>query len=348
MSAASTKAADLVRPDETTPRIAAWDEPLAAPNIEDARIAHRLAGLAGLPGLGRIEAAYRRNLRLKSWQYMTAVCDDLFIAFVVGTAGFASNGFVYAAELPNGRVHKRFAIAPFTAGTELAPSSTGGSHRFRSRGLLVAIDNAGRQFRADVRARTEAGGELAADLAFTSAERDEHLAVCVPLPEGRWNYTHKFAAFNVEGSVVVDGRRIDFAPGRSFGTLDFTKMFALRHAVWRWIAVSGRTRDGRVIGLNLVDPTPTAPISENAAWLDGKRYPLEGVAIAHDMRTCQASGLELAMREVAVVEQKLDVPLVRHRLRHVVGAFTGRVMLAGDTHEIDSLVGIAEDYDTWW
>lgn len=340
--------ADLVARAQTSPLIAAWDHPLADPNIEDARIAHRLAPLAGVPVAGRVEAMYRKRLRLKSWQYMTAASDDVFIAFVVGTAGFASNGFVYAAELPSGRVHKKFAITPLMVGTQLSPSSTAGTHRFKSRGLAVSIDNHGRRFGAEVRATTEGNGSLAADLTFDSGERDDHLAVCVPLPEGRWNYTHKFAAFNVTGHVTLDGRRIDLKPGRSFGTLDFTKMYALRHAVWRWIALCGRTKEGRVLGLNLVDPTPDAPISENAAWLDGKRYALGDVHIDPDMTRSRAGGLELSMREVAVVEQKLDVPLVRHRLRHVVGAFGGTLTVGGSRHVFDSIAGIAEDYDTWW
>src|SRR4051812_674121 len=155
--------ADLVSRNEVRPQVAAWDAPLGEPNIEDARIAHTFAPLAGVPGLGRIEAAYRQRFRLKSWQYMTAVCDDVFIAFVVGTAGFASNGFVYAAELGTGRVHKKFAITPLMVGTELAPSSTAGHHRFHSRGLDVAIENSGRAFKARVDAKTE-GGELAAEL----------------------------------------------------------------------------------------------------------------------------------------------------------------------------------------
>jgi hypothetical protein len=98
--------------------------------------------------------------------------------------------------------------------------------------------------------------------------------------------------------------------------MDFTKMYALRHAVWRWIALCGRTRDGKVLGINLVDPTPTAPISENAAWLDGKRYALDAVTIDPDMTRSRAQGLDLEMREVSAVAQKLDVPFVRHRLDH--------------------------------
>ena len=55
------------------------------------------------------------------------------------------------------------------------------------------------------------------------------------------------------------------------------------------------------------------------------------------------------MRAIAQVEQRLDVPLVRHKLRHVIGAFSGHVRTAsGQIHDLDSVVGIAEDYDTWW
>jgi hypothetical protein len=337
---------DLVQRDEVRPEVNAWDAPLGDPNIQDARIAHTLAPLAGVPVVGRVEAMYRQKFRLKSWQYMTAVTDELFIAFVVGTAGFASNGFVYAAELANGRVHKKFAITPLTLGTVLAPSSTQGLHRFQTRGLSVVIENHGRAFDARVEAKTDTG-KLTANLAFASRKNDDHLAICVPLPGKRWNYTHKFAAFDVSGEVTLDDRRINFAAGSSFGTMDFTKMYALRHAVWRWIALCGRTKQGRVVGLNLVDPTPDAPISENALWVDGKRQALSNVRIGTD--EAHADGVSIKLREVAQVEQKLDIPLVRHRLRHVIGSFSGSVTTqTGEKLDVNDVVGIYEDYDTWW
>ena len=337
---------DLVQRDEIRPEVNAWDAPLVDPNIQDARIKHTFAPLAGVPVVGKVEAMYRQRFRLKSWQYMTAVTDDLFIAFVVGTAGFASNGFVYAAELGNGRVHKKFSITPLMMGTELAPSSVEGTHRFQSRGLSVAIENHGRAFDARVDAKTETG-KLTAELSFASRKNDEHLAICVPLPGKRWNYTHKFAAFDVTGAVTIDGRRIEFAPGRSFGTMDFTKMYALRHAVWKWIALCGRTKEGRIVGLNLVDPTPDAPISENALWVDGKRHALTNVRIGKT--DAHADGVAIALDEVAHVEQKLDIPLVRHRLRHVIASFSGTVTTpTGEKLDVRDIVGIYEDYDTWW
>lgn len=349
---------DLVVPGSPAPRLALWDHPLADPNLEDARIPHALAGLAGVPGLRAVEAAFRRRMRHKSWQYMTVASPDCFLAFVVGTAGFAGNGFVYAVER-DGRIHKRFAITPLSSGVRLAASSVADGHRFRARGLDIAIDNldGGRRFAARIAARLDGGEPLRAELAFASAPADAHFSLCVPLPDGRWNYTHKFGAFQVTGELTVGERRLPLTPG--LGTLDFTKMYALRHAVWRWVALAGTTRGGAVLGLNLVDPTPSPPdgsFSENCAWIDGRREPLAGVELAVDRSEDPASpwrlragGLEATMRTVGHVEQKLAVPLVRHRLRHVVGAFSGRLRTqSGDVHEFADLLGIAEDNDTWW
>lgn len=346
----------LVTPDSHAPEIAAFDSPLDDPNLERARIAHTLGSLADMPILGRFESAYRQKFRLKSWQYMTAVSDELFIAFVVGTAGFASNGFVYAVELATGKLHKKFAITPFSVGTQMAPTSTSGGHRFHTRGIDVAIESrGGRGFGTRIDAKTDDGTRLTARLDFGSARHDEHLAVCVPLPNGRWNYTHKFMGFGVSGDVTLGGNTYQFTPG-AFGTMDFTKSYALRHAVWRWIAVCGKSKQGSTVALNLVDPTPDAPISENAAWIDGRLEPLSDVhlavespgAIDSPWSVCAAS-VDLSTRAIAHVEQKLDMPLIRHRLCHVVSSFSGHVRTkGGQIHDLENVVGIAEDNDTWW
>ena len=62
-----------------------------------------------------------------------------------------------------------------------------------------------------------------------------------------------------------------------------------------------------------------------------------------------AATIDVDMRAIAHVEQKLDLPIVRHQLRHIVGVFSGHVRTAsGMIHDLDNLVGVAEDWDTWW
>jgi hypothetical protein len=344
---------DLVHKPGTAPIVGRWDHALLDPNLEDAPIVHSLDKLATVPLLQRAEAAYRAKFRLKSWQYMTATSDELFIAFVVGTAGFASNSFVYAVELATGQVHEKFAITPMSVGTTLSRTSAKDGHRFATKGLTVAIDNldGGRAFGVRIDARTKANASFTADLSFASGPKDQHLSVCVPLPGGRWNYTHKFAGFGVQGHVSIAGKRFELSPSRAFGTVDFTKMYALRHSVWKWIALAGLTKHGKVIGLNYVDPTPDADVTENAVWVDGMREDLDDVKLhaAHEQWSLTSDRVDVSFAPIGSVSQTLDAPLVAHKIRHIVGAFTGRIRTkSGLVHDLDRVVGIAEDFDSLW
>lgn len=82
----------LVDRESGAVRVGAYAGAVAEANVEDARFPHALSALAGRPVVGRVEALYRRKLRLKTWQYMTLVSDRWFVAFAVASAGFAGDG----------------------------------------------------------------------------------------------------------------------------------------------------------------------------------------------------------------------------------------------------------------
>jgi hypothetical protein len=332
-------------------RVGAWRTPLVDPNIEDARFPHALSALARVPGLGAVEAAYRKRLRLKIWQYMSLVTDGWFVAFAVADAGFAGNAFVYATDLRSGRMRSRLVISPLGVGARIARTTARGSgHRFRGRDLSIDVDNRdGRSIGVRADGRWSDGGDFALDVELDSAPADDHLALCVPLATGRWGYTHKFGAYRVRGRMRLAGDEIALDPSRTTGTLDYSKMYALRHAVWKWIAVCGRATQGPLVGINLVDPTPDAPVSENGAWIDGQFHPLDDVTIATAPWRASAGGLSLSFTPVAEFEQRLDLPLLRHRLRHHVGTFTARITTrSGVALDLVDAAGVSEDNDTWW
>jgi hypothetical protein len=339
-------------------RIGRWPGPIDDPNIEDATIPHALSRFAERPVLGRLEATYRRRWRLKIWQYMSIVTDGWLVAVAVADAGFAGNAFVYAVNTRTGEVRHRLVISPLAGGARIAGTSTRGGHRFHSRGLDITVDNRDRGRSIAMTARGDfsddgGGFELAVQL---DSGTGEHLGLCVPLPTGRWGYTHKYGAYAVSGTIKLAGVELQLDPKRSFGTMDYSKMYALRHAVWKWIALCGASRQGPVVAINLVDPTPVAPVSENVVWVDGALEPVGGVRLevaepgaTNSAWRVRASGIDLAMRPVGCFEQRLDVPLIRHRLRHGVGGFTGRIETrSGAVYDLENAVGIAEDNDTWW
>jgi hypothetical protein len=339
-----------------------WDGPLLDPNLEDARIAHALSSFAGKPLLGKLEAGFRSSWRLKIWQYMSIVTDGWLMAVVVADAGFARNGFFYAIDTATGEVRHRASIRAGRGGVAVARTTAGDSeHRFRGRGLDLYVVNrdGARTIALSGKGEFEKhGGSFELELTLDSGG-GEHLGLCVPMPTGRWDYTHKFGAYRVRGRALIDGRVIELDPKRSFGTMDYSKMYALRHAVWRWVAVCGRSKQGAVIGVNLVDPTPEAAVSENAAWIDGRLEPLSEVKLevagapgaVPEMGTwrCRSGELDLTMQPIACFVQKLHLPMLRHRLVHGAGRFSGQLTTAsGAVHDFVDAVGIAEDNDTWW
>lgn len=346
----------LVNRESREVKVGRWAGPLVDPNLEDADIPHLLSSFAGKPLLGGIEAGFRSSWRLKIWQYMSFVTDGWLFAMVVADAGFARNGFFYAIDTETQQVRHRASIRAGRGGIEVARTTAGESrHRFRGRGLELEVDNHDGARTIALRGRGQfekKGGDFEVDVRLESGEGD-HLGLCVPMATGRWDYTHKFGAYRARGRVVVDGREVTLDPQRSFGTMDYSKMYALRHAVWRWVAVCGRSRQGAIIGVNLVDPTPEAPVAENAMWIDGRLEPLSAVRLeaedAAGVWRCHAGELALQMQPIAAFEQKLSLPLLRHRLVHGAGRFTGTVTTAaGAVHDLVDVVGIAEDNDTWW
>ena len=387
---------DLVAPGAREPRIGMWDHALAEPNLEDASFAHGLSALAGIPGLRAIEGSYRKKLRLKSWQYMTASNAELFVAFIVGTAGFASNGFIYVVERGSGRVHKRFAITPLGRGTQLSPTSAHGGHHFEGGGLAIDIANhdGGRRFSARIETRTEGDDmPLRMDLEFTSAPTDEHFAICTPLedPAGADAPAHPIelpARTRCEGTPTSSARsrspapsssargRSQSAPARSAPSTSRSRTRSAtrcgsgsrsrgahaaarrgaRHQPGRPDAGRRHRGDQRELRVARWPPHPARRRRDRARHARRSREHLDRAR--RSARRCPRLGrghgaatatLELAGTPLAHVEQRLDVPLVKHRLLHVVTDFTGALRTAdGVVHALDRVCGIAEDNDTWW
>ena len=110
--------------------------------------------------------------------------------------------------------------------------------------------------------------------------------------------------------------------------------------------------DGRRFALNLVQPAPCVPggPSENMLWIDGQPEQIHNASLQVDAMgwRVQADGLQLVMRPIALYRQTLKVPLLRHRLDHHGGAWSGFVETSRGRVELQDVFGLGEDNDSWW
>lgn len=339
----------LVTPPAQAPQLGCWARPVPDPNLEDATIPHLWDWLPG-PLERRVRA-----LRQKRWQFVSCGTPGWVLCCAIADAGFAGNAFVYVVNTRSGAIHRLLSISPGAAGVSVGRSSCEDEHRF-ARGrqrLRIANHAQGRHFALQGEGRFDAGGgDFEIDLQFESEPADRHFALSVPLPGGRWNYTHKFGGFRVRGAARLGGETLRFDPAHCLGSSDYTRLAALRHTVWRWVSLAQVLPDGRRFALNLVQPAPCLPggPTENMLWIEGQPEPIRNASLQVDALgwRVQADGLQLVMRPLALYRQALKVPLLRHRLDHHVGAYSGFAETRLGRIELHEAFGVGEDNDSWW
>ncbi|MEW6732386.1 MAG: DUF2804 domain-containing protein [Acidobacteriota bacterium] len=331
--------------------------PIPEVNLEQATIPYFLSWLRHVPVARGWEDWLRSKLRLKAWQYFSAADSSLLVGVAVANVGYIADAFLYVARWQEGSKYEWNALTPFARGTQVAASSTEGETFFDNRKLRIVMEN-----RADGKTfllRVNAQGDRrrpALSLNLRLQAVVEPLVVSLPLAGGRYSYTHKLAGLAVEGYLQLDDVRHEFYPQDTFGCLDYSKSYALRHTYWNWACATGRTQEGEAVGFNFVTPT-VAGFPENAIWRGGRLNVIEGVRFhfdsTHIMRPWRiesADGsVELEFEPTGTRAQNVRALLVRNRFHQLYGHFHGRLRDSfGKTFTIAKLVGVTEEHDVWW
>ena len=180
-------------------------------------------------------------------------------------------------------------------------------------------------------------------------------------PESSVSVTAKTAGLAAAGSVVVlgeEGTRTCTIDG-GLGGYDYTKGLLCRSTAWRWAYGTGRLEDGTVLGFNLLEGFSGVGerSRENAVWIDGRPIPLDPRSrftfdrtdLMAPWRVVTADGsVRLRFEPLALHNEHLDLKVLRSHFVQPVGHFSGEIDVAGRTHVLDRIPGVAEDQDILW
>ncbi len=289
------------------------------------------------------------RFRLKEWCYQSIATPEVFIAFAIVQLGYVAQAFVYVIDRKTLVRHQAEVMSPLGRGLQMAPSSIGGTSRFRSARLDIETG-----FERTLQTRLSAALSGEACTAEFQLYPDDALALLFPLGEGRAAYTHKAAGLRVQGFLRLGARDFDLSTG--LATLDWTRSHALRHTRWNWASFVGNTLSGKRFGLNLsahVYDDAQGNSLENAVWLDGRVFCLSGVRFEVPTRTTDVwrivsrdgSGeVDLTVHPSGERQSRLDLKLIRSLFTQPYGHATGSVR----GERVDGVVGVVEDHDALW
>lgn len=300
------------------------------------------------------------TLRRKRWLYAGLSTPELFTSVAIVDVGYVCNAFVFIVDLrARQTLYRKSWLGVPNVMASVSPHPGAGAHaRFRGPRVHLSIARGGEGEPYDVQVRCGADVEVTAAIAGPAGGAQALTYVgAIDGGGGRGNCTQKIAASRVEGVVRVGSRRSSLAGGH--GGLDYTDGVLARETQWRWAFAQGRARDGRSVGINLVEGfnarAPGAP-GEDALWLDGQPLLLAPARFDFDAQQWERpwhvrtedGAVDLTAHPVAGYLERHELGLARSRFLQVASHFRGVVHAPGGDVFFDDVPGVTEDQSVKW
>ena len=291
-----------------------------------------------------------KRYRLKEWHYLSFTTDEWFVALGLVQLGYVANLFSYAVDrVQNTPAVEHGVLSPLGRSLTFARSSISGATIWESRGARVSI---GARDGWDVELDIPLGAERLRGRAHIEAR--DSLAMLHRLGPRRVAYTHKAAGWPASGHLELGGRPIRLDGG--LAASDWTRSQASRITEWKWASLSGFSKNGAPIGLNLsaqVYEDDAGHSVENALWVDGRVRRLSGVRFELPtkpkeqrwrIRSFDTDEVDLEFQPLGAREEHTNFGLMRTDFVQPYGRFAGRV----GGHDVTGSFGVVEVHLSVW
>ena len=192
------------------------------------------------------------------------------------------------------------------------------------------------------------------------SEPEESMVIATPFDKpGHFYYNQKINCMPARGFVYYGGRKYEFDPADSFGTLDWGRGVWTYHNTWYWGSASSLV-DGKPFGWNIgYGFGDCSAASENMLFYEGNAHKLSQVKFnipgeEKDFMspwTFTSDDGRFEMDFVPVLDRAscTDAKLIKSDQHQVFGLFTGKAVLDdGRVIEVKDFPGFAEKVENKW
>jgi hypothetical protein len=288
---------------------------------------------------------WRRRWQRKAWFFAGVFSQDWLMGAAIADAGYLGLAFAYYYHRPTGLYFEEKAMRPFAFRRDFIPDLWA-PWEFRSgqrnwsvqpmpgaSGWHFALS--GKRLKFDFRLRHAFPG----------------LTAIAPAEDRPFHSTFKLAAMPLEGELSFDGQPIPL--GSATAVVDFTLGYPARRIRWNWACLTGKTEDGKSVGINVVAHFNEG--LENALWIDGAVTPLSQVQFhlgrnrrADTWRIDSADEkIDIEFQPEGARAENIRLGLIRSQFVQPFGKFTGTIRQNGRALKVSGF-GIVEDHHALW
>lgn len=301
-----------------------------------------------------------RQLRLKQWVHIAVIHHEWYLSLALVDLGFLGTSWLHLFDRRTGQAFEHSRKLP--PGRFRAPENVWDhSGKIEARGYRVSahnhLDKQVHRFEIDVKAKGPLPAVAGTVVLHEDPARTQPLVVLLPLGQNRPMFSQK-SACPVSGALDVAGEKIEFAPDRHVGLLDYHKAYYPRSTFWRWATFATIDANGSLLGVNLTHNVirDDTRFNENCIW-HGNRLSLVGAArfeIPKDrmqpwtVRT-EDGAVDLELVPQGRRRERVNLGLVKSAYDQPYGLYSGTMIdTEGVRHTVDKAFGLAEDHVSIW
>ncbi len=304
-------------------------------------------------------ASFMRRYREKRWRFVGLFSPSVMCGIAVVDTGYIGTTFAYVFDMTTHRLVEFKGMSPLARGVSISDHASQGHATFLQGNNRVSMEygTQGDIERVDVDVTTRQGPlRITAEIEENPSKTVPH-QVITPTPKGSFAFTHKLAGLPVSGRIQLGDTQYDLPKGYSFGAVDHTAGYHDYHWEWRWACFGGTSKEGSRIGLNLVQPDHHPTFTENAIWVDGKRYPVGHATFTYNKRAILSPWRVQTDDGVVDVQfnprgersETLNTGLIVSCFHQPIGTFSGNLNIPdGPSLRLEDVPGVVEDHEARW
>ena len=290
--------------------------------------------------------------RTKRWDYWCVITPEVIASLVYADIDYVGLATCWVLDRRTHQHTDATVIRPLARGFAMPEQVCTGTVSIDDRALALRIEELD-----DVTLlRADATG-ITIDVSVTKPADHESLNVVIPWSDRRFQFTSKQNTRPVSGTITAGDRTWRVGTTEDFAVQDLGRGVWPYSNRWNWAAGSGRSTDGRLVGLQFGGKwTEGTGATENALCIDGR---LTKIGDELDWRyswdeplrpwRVRGEGVDVTLTPEYDRYDDTDLKIVKMEVHQCFGTWSGTIRCDdGTTLSIAGIDGFAEEARNRW